>query len=260
MAIPVISRATYLQCAFKFGLWSGDTAPTQFYDVVNFTKLEITGVKQETDDLVSNMEGTFGETLASVSKPTEAASLAAEADYMPPVLFGLLIGADMTELAQTGATINDDPITAAVGLWAPLAHKYITPHGTGTEIVAKTAADATVDSTHYTIDTVNGLFKALDATGATVTKVSYKTSTRTGEIYKGGKAKSSYVMLVGSATEKVSQKRGRMVIHKANLAANAAFDAVAGGYIKGAFAGKLLTPTGETSPFTWTYTDLASTL
>ena len=263
MALAVASKSLYLNCAIKFGFWSGDTAPTQFYDPVNWTKLELSSQKQESDDLLSNMEGSAGELLASVNKTTEAGSLAAEADYMPPQLFSVLLGATLSEVTQSGATITDDPITAAVGLWVPLANKYIAPHGTGTEIVAKTAADATVTSDHYTVDTVNGLFKALDATGATVTKVSYKTTTRSIENYAAGKAISSYVMLVGSATEKVSSKRGRIVIYKVNLAGSAAFDPVTGTYVKGQFSGKMLTPTAgispaPTSPWVFQVSDLAA--
>lgn len=257
MTIPVASRATYLQCAFKFGLWNGDTAPTQYYDPANFTKMEITGIKQESDDLVSNIEGTVGENLASVNKPTDAAQLSAEADFMPPALFALLIGSDTpTELNQLTSAVTDEAVTPAIGLWVPLANQWIETSG----FVAKTSGDVTITSDHYEVDYVNGLFKASDATGATVAKVSYTKSTRTGEIYKGGKAKSAYVRLVGTATEKVSQKRGSLIIHKASLAADATFDPVSGGYLKGAFSGKLLTPPGETSPWTFIYSDLASTL
>lgn len=256
MAVPVASRDIYLQCAFKFGFWSGDTAPTQFFDPVNFTKLEITGVTQETDDLISNMEGSWGEVLSSVNKPTDPAQLTAEANYMPPALFGLLIGADITELNQSTSAITDEAITPAVGLWVPLENQWIETSG----FVAKTSGDVTVTSDHYEVDHVNGLFKALDATGATVAKVTYSKSTRTGEIYKGGKAKSQYVKLVGTATEKVSQRRGMLVIHKINLSGTSAFDPVTGGRISGEFSGKMLTPPGETSPWTWIYSDLASTL
>lgn len=258
MAIAVASKALYLNCAIKFGFWSGDTAPTQFYDAVNWTKLELTTQQQEAENLLSNMEGSAGEPLASVNKTTEAGALEAEADYMPPALFSVLLGATLTEVTQTATTITDDPITAAAGLWVPLANKYIAPHGTGTEIVAKTAADATITSDHYTVDTVNGLFKALDSTGATVTKVSYKTTTRTIENYAAGKAISNYVMLIGSATEKVSSKRGRIQVHKVNLAGSAAFDPVTGTYVKGTFSGTMLTPTGYTSPWTFQVSDLAA--
>lgn len=257
MPIPVASRAVYLRCEFKFGVWSGDTAPTQFYDPINFTKLEIASQTQEFEQLISNMESTYGQTLASVAKPTEVASLAAEADYMPPYLFGLLLGADITELSQSSGAVADEAITPAVGLWVPLANQYIAPHGTGTEIVAETSGDVEVASSHYTIDHINGLFKALDSTGATVAKISYHKAARTGEIYKGGQAKSAYLKLVGTGTEKVSQKRCRLLVHKVSLAASAAFDPVAGGYVKGSFAGDLLTPTGETSPWTYNYLDMA---
>ena len=258
MALAVASKALYLNCAIKFGFWSGDTAPTQFYDDVNWTKLALTTQQQEAENLLSNMEGSAGEPLASVNKTTEAGSLSAEADYMPPQLFSVLLGATLTEVTQTTGAVADEAITPAVGLWVPLANKYITPHGTGTEIVAKTAADATITSDHYTVDTVNGLFKALDSTGATVTKVSYTKSARTIENYAAGKAISNYVMLIGSATEKVSNRRGRIQIYKVNLSGSAAFDPVTGTYVKGTFGGTMLTPTGYTSPWLFQVSDLAA--
>ncbi|MBZ4194217.1 MAG: hypothetical protein LAE24_07920 [Candidatus Contendobacter sp.] len=259
MTIAVASRALFLKCEFKIGFWSGDVAPTSYYDPVNWTKLEIASQTQKFEQLISNMESSAGETLASVASTDKAAALTAEADYMPPILFGLLLGADITELAQSGATITTELITPVLGMWVPLANKYLSAHGTGTEIVAVTSADVAVANTHYAIDTINGLFKALTATGATVGKLSYKTATRPGEIYKGGKAKSAYVKLVGTGTEKISQRRCSIVVHKASLAASGNFDPVAGGYVKGAFAGDLLTPSTETSPWSYIYlSDLAS--
>lgn len=258
MSLPVASRATYLNCAFKPGFWAGDTAPTQFYDPINLTKLEITSQVQESDRLVSNMEGSFGEPLASVNKPTDPAKVSMDVDYMPPVLLALLLGADTSDLSQTTTAVTNETITAAEGLWVPLANQYLEAHGTGTEIVAKTSGDVVVASSHYTVDLINGLFKALDATGATVTKLSYHTATRTGEIYAAGKAKSSYVKLVGTGTEKVTQKRCRIVVHKASLAAAGTFDPVAGGYVKGTLAGDLITPSGEGSPWSYAYLDMAA--
>ena len=256
MTIPVASRATYLNCAFKYGFWAGDVAPTTLYDPANFTKVEITNPAQEADVLTSNMEGSIGEALASVNKPTEAAKIALDVDYMAPALVALLMGADITELSQATAGVTDEAITPVIGLWVPLANQYIEASG----IVAETSGDVTVTSDHYAVDLVNGLFKALDATGATVAKITYTKSDRAGEIYKGGKVKSAYVQLVGKGTEKVSQKSCRIIVHKASLAASSAFDPVAGGYLKGSFAGDLLTPSTETSPYQYEYLDLASTL
>ena len=254
MAITVASKGIYLNCAIKFGFWSGDVAPTQYYDPVNWTKLELTSQKQETDDLPSNIEGSVGELLASVNKTTESGSLAAEANYMPPALFAVLLGASLSEVTLTTGSVTDEAITPAVGLWVPLANQYIETTG----ITAKTSGNVTIAASNYEVDCINGLFKALNSTGATVAKISYTKSNRTIENYAAGKAVSSYVKLVGSATEKTSMKRGRIVVHKINLSGSAAFDPVTGSYVKGQFSGKLLTPSGETSPWVFQATDLAA--
>ena len=252
MALAVASRAIYLNCAFKPGFWSGDVAPTQFHDPVNFTKMEITAQVQESDRLLSNMEGSSGEALAAVNKPTDPAKLSAEADYMSPQMLALLLGADISEVTQSTSTVTDEAVTPAIGVWVPLANRYISGAS------AKTSGDVVVAASHYAVDGINGLFKALDATGATVAKVSYTKDARTIETHKAGKAKSSYIMLVGTGTEKVSQKRCRLIVHKASLAAGGAFDPVAGGYLKGTFAGDLLTPATETSPWQVEFLDLAA--
>ena len=51
-----------------------------------------------------------------------------------------------------------------------------------------------------------------------------------------------------------------LVIHKVNLSGSSTFDPITGGRINGQFSGKMLTPTGETSPWTFIYSDLTSTL
>lgn len=254
MTIAVASRAIYLNCVFKYGVWSGVTPPTSYYDPLNITKLEITAQKQESDNLISNMDGSIGQALASVNKPTDSAKITMEANYMPPSLFGLLLGADISEINQSTSAVVDEAITPVVGMWVPLASRYIEASG----FSAKTAADAVISSSHYSVDLINGLFKALDSTGATVAKVSYTKSTRTGEAYDGGQAKSQYLKFVGTGTEKTTSRKCRLVIHRASLAASGSFDPVTGTYVKGDLAGSLLTPDGEPSPWRYEYLDLAA--
>jgi hypothetical protein len=193
------------------------------------------------------MYGSFGEALASVMKADAAASIAADADYMPPALFSLLLARISAKSARPRPPLPTKQLRrlSESGCHWPI---NMAAHGTGTEIVAKTSADATIASSHYEIDLTNGLFKALDATGATVAKLSYHTATRTSEVYKGGKAKSSYVKLMGHGIEEVSKRRVQIIVHKALLAASSEVDIAAGGFMKGSFSGDLLTPTGQTSP------------
>lgn len=254
-----VQTAFYLQCKLKIGFWSGETPPTQFYPAVNFTKLGLTAPGQEIERLKSNMEGTVGQDLATVQKPTEDASVALAAEFTraPRSVLALAIGADASELTQSGATVTDEAVTVAVGVWVPLANAYLASFTT-----LKTAADATIDASHYEVDLVDGMIMALDAEGATGTKATYATSTVAGVTYDAGKIKSVYCMIRGTATDQNTQKRGRLIIHRANLAPNGEWDVVAGGFLKGAVSGSCETPQyagyTRTSPYQFITTDIAA--
>lgn len=241
----------YLQAAFKFGLWNGDVAPTQYYDPLNFTTLELTAIKQDNDRLLSNMEGSAGEALASIPKPTDPGTFKGELDTMTEGIAAILLGADVSALSQTGATITAEVITTVLNVWVPLVHQDLTT--LTSDVTMVTSADAAIDRSKYVVDTILGMVKAIhsDAVG-TGNKITYKTATTAGRIYAAGKAKSAYVKLVGTATEKVSTKRGRIIIHKVSLSASQAIDLVKGGYFTGTLAGDLLTPTGQNSPWEFT--------
>lgn len=241
-------RPLYVQCAMKFGIWSGDTPPSQFHGPINITKLETTPIKQDDDDLVSNQAGSVGEVLDSVPKPTEAGTLSMEFNSMPKELLNLVIGADDSGLAQTGAGITDEVINTALNIWVPLANKYISSTG----ISLKTGADAAVGAAKYVVDTVDGMIMAIhaDAVGTDM-KLSYTTETVVGETYEGGKAKSAYLMLRGKAYNKRTDQWGRLVVVKASVSNSAAQDWVKGGWMAGTLGGKLLTPAGYNAPLTF---------
>lgn len=241
-------RPLYIECAMKFGLWTGDTPPSQFLGPINITKLETTPITQEDDDLVSNIAGSVGEVLDSVPKPTDAGTLSMEFNSMPKDLLSLVIGADNSALAQNGASVTDESVNTALNIWVPLANKYLSATG----FSLKTSADAAVDAAKYVVDTVDGMIMAIhaDAVG-TGMKFSYTTETVAGETYEGGKAKSAYLMLRGKAYDKRSAKWGRLLVVKASVSNSAAQDWAKGGWMSGALNGKLLTPTGYNAPLTF---------
>lgn len=84
-------RPIYLLCELKYGLWSGDNEPTQFKGPINITKLETTPIKQEDDELLSNMASTNGQVLDSVQKPSESGTLSMEFNSMPADLLELVM-------------------------------------------------------------------------------------------------------------------------------------------------------------------------
>ena len=262
MAIDATSnRYFYLRAAFKFGIWSGNTEPTDFYGPVNFTKMEITAPKQKMTRLMSNMEGSFGNLLDAQPSVSDPATLTCEFDSMTSDLLNLLIGSNSSALSQTTASVTSEAITPTLGVWSRFAHRFIAPDATGTAIVFKDATSptpATVANSHFEFDYINGMFRPIDATGATAVTVSYHTATRSGEIYDAGLAVNKYVMLVGTATELASAKRCALTIHKANLMPNGKIDLVGNAYLKGALDGDLLLPSGYNSPWRLEYLDLAA--
>lgn len=241
-------RPLYIECAMKFGLWNGDTPPSQFLGPINITKLETTPITQEDDDLTSNIAGSVGEVLDSVPKPTDAGTLSMEFNSMPKDLLSLVIGADNSALAQNGASVTDEPVNTALNIWVPLANKYLSATG----FSLKTSADAAVNAEKYVVDTVDGMIMAIhaDAVG-TGMKFSYTTETVAGETYEGGKAKSAYLMLRGKAYDKRSAQWGRLLVVKASVSNSAAQDWAKGGWMAGTLGGKLLTPTGYNAPLTF---------
>lgn len=214
-------RPLYIECAMKFGLWNGDTPPSQFLGPINITKLETTPITQEDDDLVSNIAGEIGEVKDSVSKPTDPGTLSMEFNSMPKKLLDLVIGADDSALEQTADDIADEPIDTALNIWVPLANQYLSATG----FSLKTSADAAVDAAKYVVDYDDGQIMAIhaDAVG-TGMKASYTTEDVSGETYEGGKAKNAYLMLRGRAYNKRTGKWGRLLVVKASVSNKAAQD------------------------------------
>lgn len=245
-------RAIYLRCALRVGVWDGDTPPTSYSDPVNFTKAEISNPTQEAEQLISNMIASYGSAIDSQQKPTEPASIALEFNTLTPRLIAVALGADLSEVTQSSGDVTAEAVTTQLNAWVPLANRYITAHGTGTEIVLKTSpGGVTVDSSKYELDLTLGLIKAIHADAVGAMTIDYTKAARTYEKYEGGQAKTAYVKLWGEAYDAVSQKSGILVVHKANLAADGAFDPVVGGYLAGSLSGDLIAPTGTNSPVEW---------
>ncbi len=147
-------RPMYIQAALNYGLWSGDTAPTQFQGPINFTKLGLTAIKQENDRLISNIDGSFGEALASVPKPTDPGTVSMEFNSMPKELLSLVIGADQTALTQTNDTVTDESVTTALNIWVPLANKFI---DSAPPLVLETSPSTVIDASKYSVDYISGM-------------------------------------------------------------------------------------------------------
>jgi hypothetical protein len=259
MIAYAVPRATYIRFEGRVGLWDGLVPPVEYSDFINFEKIEITAPEQEAEKLISRMTSSFGAALDSQQKPTDTvAQVAMEFSTLTPRLIELALGASVTEVAQTVGAVADELVTTVLNIWVPLANAGIAAHGTGTEIELTTGADAAVTADKYQVDLELGMIRAIhtDAVGVGM-KLSYHKAARTWESYAAGLATSGYVHLVGQATDKVTDMVGTLDIWRANLAPTGPFDPVAGGHLKGALGGDLITPAVaiggavQTTPWRW---------
>jgi hypothetical protein len=257
-----------LRATMRFGFWSGDTPPTQFYDKINFTQLQLTPPALEEEILQGNTEADYGEALSTVMNTPEDARPAFSGQFnrAPRALWKAGMGADLGTLAQTGATVTDEAVTLVEGLWVPLANRYLSSF-----TLLETSGDVEIDAANYEVDLVNGMIKALNATGATGAKATYVTATLADQpIYAAGQAKDVRIMLIGSTTNKANDTRGSLIIYKASVRPSGSWDVVAGGFLVGALDGSCETPgvaclslaggtAIPTSPYAYAETGIAAT-
>lgn len=247
-------RPIYIHAAMNYGIWTDvNTAPTAFYGPINITALELTPIIQEYDRLISNMDGSIGEVLAVVGKAAETAKLSMTFNSMPTTLLSLVLGADQSAITQSATPIVDEAVTLVLNTWTPLANQYLNSSIALT--MTDTASPAVVISaSHFTVDYVSGLVMATNVAAVGDMLVSYTPrALTTSELYEAGKAKTSYLKLMGPVTEKITGRRGLLVIHQSLVSNSEAYDWVAGGFASGVLKGDMLTPTGYNSPYEFHY-------
>jgi hypothetical protein len=247
-------RPAFLEIKMKAGVWSGDVEPTSYFDPVNFTKLEITPVKQDVMRVMSNMHGSIGESLDTQYKASEPATMSAELNAFNEELAAIILGSEVSDSNQTGTTVTDLPITTALNIWVKLPDQQLA--STGFELNTTDATPVLIDAAKYEVDIMNGLIKAIHADAVGDMTVTYDTVTTTGgRKFASGKAKVTNLQLIGYALDKTANQYGILKIHKMSVVSSQAMDLAATDFMKGTLTGDLITPIGFTSP--WEFTPYA---
>jgi hypothetical protein len=236
----------YTECAFKAGIWSGDTAPTQFYDPANFTSVEITPVKQDKIQVLSNIEGSIGESLGTVFKSSAPAAFKGTLNTFNKTLAQIILGADVAAISQTGATVSDEAVTTVLNMWVPLANQKLASFTS-----LETAPSTVIDAAKYEVDLELGMIRALHADAVGSKLATYVTATVAGNEFQSGKAKTTRLKLIGTCTDKFTGKRGQIILHKVAVVSDQAIDLVKQEAMQGTLMGDLETPTGESSAWTF---------
>jgi hypothetical protein len=240
----------YTECAFKAGVWSGDTPPTEFFDPANFTSIEITPVKQDKIQVLSNIEGSIGESLGTVFKSSAPAAFKGILNTFNKTLAQIILGADVIAISRTGAAVTDEAVTTVLNMWVPLANSKLasTP-----AFVLETAGtpDVVIDAAKYEVDLELGMVRAIHADAVGTKKATYTTATIAGNTFQSGKAKTTRLKLIGTCTDKFTGQRGQIVLERVAVVSDQAIDLVKQEAMQGTLMGDLETPTGASSPWTF---------
>lgn len=225
------------------GDWVSDTLPpTSYSDFLELESLEISVPEQNAVKLLGRRTSTLGLALDSQNRATDAvAGVTIKANTFHPALLALAMGASVAEATQATGNIADELVTTVLDVWVPLANSSLAVAG----ISLKTGADAAVTADKYEVDVELGMIRAIHAGAVGVgMKLTYAKAARTWEEYQAGAATSSYVHIMGKATNQISKQVGMLDIWRANLAPDGSFSIPSGEkHFQGSFKGDLITPT-----------------
>jgi len=238
----------FLELKMKAGVYSGDQPPTSYFDPVNFKKFEIAPPPQEDDEVLSNIEGSVGEALSSESKATGAAKFTGEVDSFNEELGQIIMGADVEATSQTGQAHTNLPVLTALDRWVPIGVKRLDPD---VPFVLNNDAPTEVAGSKYEVDLHLGLIKAIHADAVGNMTVNCTTLSTAGRKFNAGKAKTTHLKLIGTAKDKKSGQYGDLTIHRVPVRSDGAIDFALGKHLSGTMSGMLITPDGESSPYSF---------
>lgn len=226
-------------------------AQTGFVGPINATKFAVSPGSAESLDRISFMRDTFGQALDSVVFPG-VASLSIETDDAASEILQYALLGTLSDVTATSGTVSTTPENCTVRLdrWVKLANRNIS------NLVLKDddASPTYTNGTDYIADTVAGMFKAL----STGTMVDGDTIHAT---YSFG-ALSSRQIIAATNTEVralvrldgknlANQKKIEIICHEAVLVPSGELDLAGKKFVTFGLSGSLVTPTGESGPFTY---------
>jgi hypothetical protein len=238
-----------------FGLYDGSGNFTGYLpDVLNVDELSFQAPETESQDRISRKRTTDGQTLDSYSQTTGAALMTLGTDeQLPQIMAANLLG-DVIDVDISSGSVTDESVVVYHDKWVKLDNVNISdtpavvvePGGGGTAFVL---------DTDYEIDKRTGMIKALSGgsitDGATV-DVDYSYDAISGFKIIGQTNNDVRVRIYGDMVDRVTGKRGDLIVHDVRFRPSESINLMLpDGFLRSALEGRMITPSGETGPFTF---------
>lgn len=200
-------------------------------------------------DMLSRGKNRTGQVLESVAIPQPAGFSITLNEGTPDVVALGLMGT-VSAIAQTSGTWTAEAFTVtALDSWLPLAKSSL-----ATSQVVKDVTDTTtyVEGTDYELNRDLGWIRVLSTGSISLSDVLHLTgafNAHAGSRIAGGTSPDLRIKLVLDGRNMADGARCKVTVKEGILSAEDAVDFLSGQFLNTPLAGRMKTPTGETSPF-----------
>lgn len=200
-------------------------------------------------DVISKGRDTYGQTLATVIIP-QPSDLTISFGKVSPKALALGLQGTASTYSQSSGTATDEVVAANKGGYVALAFRNVAAAG----FVVKNSAGSTtyVKDTDYTVDYVTGQLFILTTsaiTDAQSLKVSYTYNAVTADKIVGGTDASVRGLIHLKGKNMFDGTQAEIKIWDAVLTSDSAVDWLSDKPVEIKLKGRMITPTGKTSPF-----------
>lgn len=237
-----------------FGLYDSSGNFTGYLpDILNVDELSFTSPETESQDRISRKRQTDGQTLDSYSQTTGAATMTLGTDeQLPQIMAANLLG-DVVDVDVSSGSVTDEAVVVHHDRWTKLDNVNLSD----TPAVAVDDSNGTTytEGTDFEIDSRTGMIKALSGgsigDGDTV-DVDYSYDAIAGFQIIGQTNNDVRVRIYGDMVDRVTGKRGDLIVHDVRFRPSEAINLMLpDGFLRSALEGRMITPSGETGPFTF---------
>ncbi len=221
---------------------------------INCTKFSLSPGKADSLDRISYMRDTFGQALDSVVFPG-VSSLSIETDDAGAEILNYALLGTLSDIADSQGSVTSgspESVVARLGKWIKLANRNVA------SVVVKSDDTTPVTyqlTTDYTLDATAGMIFIPTTTptigdGDTL-RVSYNYGARSGKQIIAATQNEIRAKIRLDGKNLATQKKVEIIVHEAVLIPSGELDIAGKKFVSFSLSGSLVTPTGQSGPFTY---------
>lgn len=215
-----------------------------YSDALNGTSVAIETPDPEEKSRVGTGEDNYGQSLDTILIP-KPQTISVTFDEQLPSAMALGLGGTVADFSQSSTTAEAITVTARLDKWV---------HLDGWRNISDVTHATWIEGTDYIVDYVRGLIKFLSSGSATEggsVNLTIDANAVSAKRITGATQPTFYADILLDGINQADLKRGRLHVLRASLAPSGSVDPMTGEFTVTSLKGTLVTPPGESGPYTW---------